>query len=352
MKNSSKRVCLRAPLLIAIILPFLASCSLSQVIKEGLHSRKQNARGNYYLEKRKYKDGIVAFQKELETNPESAEAQYFMGRFHLADNRPKEALYHLKWAANLSPEKADYHFWLGVAYAANNEGDLERKSYLRALELDKKHLQAMNYLGHNQLEKSEYENALKTYNKVLDLWPDNPAALYNRALILMRLDRTPEEELAWREYLNVMASGAMARQAVLNLNALSNFEYRNYLIGSRTVTLEKIYFEPFTAKIWVGSQPSLDVLGEIMKNNQGIAIHTVAYQKNNRKLAKARAKSVKRYLIKKFPEIKPSRLMVSWFGTPEQIKTAKKSFTEDESINFITAIQEGKGMKSTSAKKD
>jgi len=340
MKNSPRGVSLRALLLLAILLPFLASCTLSQVIKEGLHSRKQNARGNYYLDKRKYKDGIKAFQRELEANPESAEAQYFMGRFHLADNHPKDALYHLKRAAKLSPEKTDYHFWLGVAYAANDEKALERKSYLRALELDKKHLQAMTYLGHNQLEKSEYEKALKTYTRVLELRPDNSAALYNRALILKRLDRTPEEELAWREYLNVMATGAMARQAVLNLNTLGNFQYRNYLIGSRTVSLEKIYFQPFTAKIWIGSQSSLDVLGDIMKNNQSITIHIVAYQKNNKKLARARAKSVKRYLIKKFPEIKSSRLMVSWFGTPEQIKTAKKTFTEDESINFITAIQE------------
>jgi len=352
MKNGPRGASLRALLLIAILLPFLASCTLSQVIKEGLHSLKQNARGNYYLDKRKYKDGIVAFQKELEANPESAEAQYFMGRFHLADNRPKEALYHLKRAAKLFPEKADYHFWLGMAYAANNEGDLERKSYVRALQLDNKHFQAMTYLGHNQFERSEYEKALKTYNRVLELRPHNPSALFNRALILKRFDRTPEEELAWREYLDVFASGAMARQAVLNLNALGNFQYRNHLIGSRTVTLEKIYFEAFTAKIWIGSQPSLDVLGEIMKKNQGIAIHIVAYQRNNRTLAKMRAKSVKRYLIKKFPEIKSSRLMVSWFGTPEEIKTAKKTFTEDESINFITAIRESKGMKSASPRKD
>lgn len=352
MKNFPKAVYLRALLLIAILLPFLGSCGLQQVIKEGYYSARQNTKGNRYLKNRQYKDGIKAFQKELEVNPDSAEAQYFMGRFQLAENHPKEALYHLERAAKLSPEKADYHFWLGVAYAANKESDLERKSYLRALELDRKHIQALTYLGHNHLEKSEYEDALKTYNKVLKLWPNNPSALYNRALILKHFERTPEERLAWEAYLADCPSGAMTRQAVLNLNALGEFEYRNHIIGSRTVTLEKIYFEPFTAKIWIGSQPSLDVLGEILKNNKSISIHIVAYQKNNKKLAKARAKSVKKYLLKRFPEIKSSRLFVSWFGVPEKIKTAKKTLIEDESINFITAIKENKRMKSVSASEE
>lgn len=339
VKNLLKLIYLRLPLLIVVFLLFLFGCALQQVTRDSYYSVKHRVKGNYYLDNKKYKEGIEDFEQELKKNPESSEAQYFMGRFQLAENHTKEGLYHLQQAVKLSPEKADYHFWLGVAYSVNKESDLERKSYLRALELNHNHVQALTYLGHNQLEKSEYENALKTYNKVLELSPDNPSALYNRALILKHFERTPEEKLGWKEYLALYRSGVMGQQAALNLNSLGEFEYRNHLIGRRMVTLEKVRFEPFTAKIWEGSQTSLDLLGEILKNNDNVAIHIVVYQKNNKELAELRAKSVKKYLINKFPEIKSSRFIVSWFGVPEEIKIGTKIFWEDESINFFSAVQ-------------
>ena len=328
MKNLSKGIFVWLPFLVAAFVVFPSGCTLLRV-----------AKGNYYLDNKKYKEGIVAFEQELKANPESAEAQYFMGRFQLAENHPKEARRFLQQAVKLSPKNADYHFWLGVAYAANKESDLERKSYLRAIELDDKHVQALTYLGHNQLDKFEYENALNTYNKVLKLSPNNPSALYNRAIILKHFRRTPEERVAWKEYLVLYPHEAMAQQAAMNLNELGDFEYRNYIIGSRTVTLKKVRFEPLTAKIQNNSHESLDFLGEILQNNKTVAIHIVAYQKGTEKMAELRVKSIKIYLLNKFPEIKSSRLLVSWFGVPEEIRIGTRTFKEDESINFFTAVQ-------------
>lgn len=347
MKNHYKGIYTKALLLTAIIPFLLISCTIKQAIQEGYYSVNLRGKGNYYLDKKKYREGIKAFEGKLKTNPDSGEAHYYMGRFLLATEHHKKGLSHLEKAVNLAPKKADYHFWLGVAYAANKRRGLERKSYLRALKLDKKHVQALTYLGHNQLEKAEYEDALKTYTKVLQLWPYNPSALYNRALILKHFKRTPEEKLAWREYLDVSASGPMARQAVRNLNALGDFEYRNHLLGVRSVTLQKTYFEPFTEKINEESKSSLEVLGNILKNNDKIAIHILAYQKNNKNLAKARTKSIKKYLLKNFPKIKSSRLMVSWFDVPEKIKIGKKTFSQEESINFITAVGKKQTKRST-----
>ena len=66
---------------------------------------------------------------------------------------------------------------------------------------------------------------------------------------MKRLGRTPEEKLAWHEYLSIYPSGAMARRATANLNYLSDFAYRNHKLGPRTITTEKIYFEPFSPKL-------------------------------------------------------------------------------------------------------
>jgi hypothetical protein len=67
-------------------------------------------------------------------------------------------------------------------------------------------------------------------------------------------------------------------------------------------------------------------------------LNVIVYQKNDRKLAQARAKSIKTYLLTNFPEIKPERLKLSWFGVPETIKTPrKKEFQAGASINFFTS---------------
>ena len=300
---------LKVTLSIAILLIIIAGCAAPQVVKRHYYSLK----GQYYLNEKKYEDGIKIFQEEALSNPDNAEAHYFLGRFHLAENHKKEAIRYLQQAVKISSEKANYHFWLGRAYAANKQPDLARKSYMKALEHDDEHIDALTYLGHSQFRKGEYENALKKYTKVLKLRPDDPLALYNRALILKRFKRTPEEKLAWKEYLTKYTSGAMARKAAQNLNALGNFDYRSHFIGSNTVTLEKIQFKPFSAEIRKNTRSFLNILGELLKNNKNIVIHIVAYQKNNKRLAEARAKSVKKYLIKEFPEIEPSRLKVSWF---------------------------------------
>ena len=325
------------------LLLFFASCStVAQSAKSGYYTVKYGLKGPYYLDNHKYKEGIEAFHEELKSNPDNPEANYYMGRLQLASDHPKEAQPYLEKAARLSPKDADYQFWAGVAYGQNGKKDLEFKGYQRAIELEPNHVEALTYQGHVYLERSEYQKALDNYMRVLELDADNPSALYNRALALNRLKRSAEEHQAWLDYLSMYSGGAMARQAAIHLNEMGDFQYRNYLIGSRTITLESVRFQSASPEIEKGSYESLDILGNIMKNNQKVSVHVVTYQRNNAKLAEARAKSVKSYLLNKYPEIDSSRLILSWFGVSEQIKTEKKSFKADESVNFITAVGEKK----------
>lgn len=343
LKPTPGKAFFRFFLITVLLFSLLPGCTIQRTIKNRYYSIKHKVQGNYYLDNKKYDQGLRVFQKELEAKPDSAETHYFLGRFLLAMEHPQKALPHLEHATKLSPEEADYHFWLGVAAAADKKLDLERQCYYRALELDPNHVQALTYLGHNRLEKGEYEKALKNYSKAIELQPQNPQALFNRGLILRHMKRTPEEKLAWKQYLYFYPSGPMAQRATANLNTLGNFDYRNHLIGSRTVTLEKIQFEPFSNRIWSRSLTSLDLLGEIMNNNRKVSVHIVIYQKRNKTLAEARAKSIKKYIIRNFPEIEPSRLQVSWFDVPERIRMGKKTFKEDESVHFITATPDKKG---------
>jgi len=77
-------------------------------------------------------------------------------------------------------------------------------------------------------------------------------------------------------------------------------------------------------------------LGEVFEKQTRFELHILAYQKNNKNLAKARAKSIKQYLTDRSRYIGPSRVKISWFDVPEKIAVGKIRFNEDETINFFT----------------
>lgn len=321
----------------AVVLLFSSDCAVTDFAKNQYASITHLARGEYYLEAQKYQAGIAVFKKRVAANPDDARAHYYLGRCYLATNKKRSGLKYLKKAAVLNSDKALYHFWLGVAHAANGHSVAERQSYTRALALKPNYVSALVYLGHNQFAAKSYRAALRTYAQALKLAPQHPQALYNRALALKALQRTPEEiNAAWRAYLEYYPSGAFAIRAVMHLNAVGNFEYRNYLIGRRTITLPKIRFQPAGADIHKKTRASLNYLGYLVKQSPDLTLQIVVYQKNNRELAETRAKSVKKYLLQRYPAISSQRIKVSWFDVPARIKAGRRTFIEEASVHFFT----------------
>ncbi len=313
--------------ILGFLLLFFTGCSVtSQVL------------GEYHLQNKSYDEGYSHFKKELTEN-ETASNHYYYARFLIAKDKFKEAITSLKKAIKLDKDKSIYYSWLGVAYGNIKEYKEERKAYLKALSLDEKNEQALIYLAHNYFEKKDYNNALKYYKKVLKITPSNQFALYNRSLCLEKLRRTPEVILSLKEYLEYYPSGLLAKKATEKLNSLGDFSFRNHLIGFKTITLRDIEFEPFSAEISSKSYSSLDVLGRVLEENKKISIHIIAYQLNNKNLAKEKVKSIKTYLLKNYGEINTNRLKLSWFDTSKKIKIKKNLYKLDENIDFITYIK-------------
>ncbi len=295
--------------------------------------------GEYYLQQNNYDDGYKHFKKEVSADENYAVTHYYYGRFLLAKDEPKKALKHFKKAIVLEAKNSDYYSWLGVTYASLKQYNNEKSAYLKALTLDKKNLLALTYLAHNYFDKKEYIKALQYYRASLKLIPESQDVLYNRALSLNKLGRTPEEKIAWKEYLSYYPAGALARNAVKQLNEKGNFEYKNHLIGFKTITLRNITFKPLSAELNSDSKPSLDVLGEILSDNKKISIHIVVYQLKNKILAKQKAKSIKRYLLTKYPKININRLKLSWFNQAKRVVISKRRYQLDETVDFITAAK-------------
>ncbi|MCJ7774013.1 MAG: tetratricopeptide repeat protein [Desulfobacterales bacterium] len=325
-------------IMISIFIMIFSGCSYLETTLSSGSSFLNVVQGEYYLDTEKYREGIEAFKKDLENNPDDPKVHYYLGRFYIAENYPKQSLKHMKKAVKLDASNAEYHFWLGIVYSANKNRYAEQKSYEKALKLDPDHVQSRIYLAHTQLEGGHYTSALKNYSIVLEDWPDEPASLYNRAFALNKLRRKKEEKPAWKEYLDFYPSGPMARRATDHLNSLGDFSYRNHLIGKRTITLRKIQFKPGSDRLTPEDKESLAFLGSVLRYAKDVSIHIVAYKIKDKQLAEKRAKSIKMYLLGYLESKGFHRLKVSWFDVSERIRVDGRIFTQDESVNFITAV--------------
>ena len=299
-------------------------------------SVKNYTRGEYYLQHDHYEECIVKFKPEAVAHPSDANAHHYLGRCYLALEQNRPALTHLKKAVTLNPGNPDFHFWQGVAYAANGKARSEQKSYTDALAIDPDHVQSLVYLGHNRFEAGQYRRALGYYNRALKEDPYIAQALYNRGLALRKLARTPEEINAWKTYIRRYPDGAFARQATLYLNGYGRFDYRNHIIGNKTLTLPRVNFARSSARIRKSSFPALKELARIVAQNPQLVLHIVAYQKNNRKLAEKRAKSIKIFLLEQGRKIDARRIKVSWFDQPETVTAGPKTHRLDSSVNFFS----------------
>ncbi len=298
-------------------------------------SMRHYTQGEYYLQNNRYEECIARFTSETKSHPNDDKAHYYLGRCQLALEQNKPALGHMKQALALDLGNPDYHFWTGVAFAANGQAKRERLSYKDALVIKPDHVQALVYLGHNRIEAGRYRHALGYYNRALKEDPLIASALYNRALALRRLQRTPEEIKAWNAYLSAYPDGAFARQAAEYLNTHGRFDYRNHIIGKRTLTLAQMRFKPSSARLSKSSFAALNKLAAVTANNTKLTLHIMAYQKNNLKLAEVRAKSVKKFILAQEGGIDRARIKVSWFDQPETVMAGRRTHRLDSSINFF-----------------
>ncbi len=97
-----------------------------------------------------------------------------------------------------------------------------------------------------------------------------------------------------------------------------------------------IHFEPAGSKLKIESLPALERIGDILIKKRTLSVHLIAYVKDNPKIAKSRAKVIKKFILETFPKIEPSRIRISWFGVPEKIDLGNGTYVLDESVNIIT----------------
>lgn len=327
-------------ILAILLLPLtFGGCATMDKVASTLQGEYHQAQGQYYLNRNDFASGRDTFAPRVAENPDDPELNYFMARFELGSDKPEAALPYIQKAVKLAPANADYRFWEGVTWWALMKPDKEKAAYEKALSIDPNHLSANLYLAHNMLDRGRNAEALKLYDKVLALNPEESQAMYNKAVVLERLKRTSEMKLAMHRYLESYPDAPLARQGVRMLNKAGDFSWRNHPMGQRNVALRAVDFKPGTAELTEEAKASLNRVRDILSENTGLNLNVIAYVKGNESLARDRALVVQEYVTRRTFGVGSDRLTPRWFGKTETVKSDGRNHVLAESVNIFTKIQ-------------
>jgi tetratricopeptide (TPR) repeat protein len=122
-----------------------------------------------------------------------------LGATLVEQTRLEEAKSHYQIAVIYHPKNAEMHFSLGVIAHRENEVWQAMTHYLKAIELNSQHIAAFENLAHLQTIMGLYEEALTTYQHILNIEPDRASTLYSMSLIFLLLGNFNE---GWEIYEN------------------------------------------------------------------------------------------------------------------------------------------------------
>lgn len=125
-----------------------------------------------------------------------------LGMAQLLCNQPQQAIASFRKAVSLSPTSAALHANLGSAYFAAREYARAANEFETALRSDPANPEALVGKAGVLLEQDRPDEALRFLQMVDDRDKDAPAVLFNRALVLYRLNLFGDAERIMSEYLN------------------------------------------------------------------------------------------------------------------------------------------------------
>jgi hypothetical protein len=139
-------------------------------------------------------EGEARIARELQQHPASPALLQAMGRTDLLDWNYPDAIRSFKQALDLAPRTPGLRTDLASAYFESGEA--------------------------NQHRTSDYAAAIDLLDQALKSTPDDPVALFNRAILYERMDLRNKAIEDWRHYLRVDGNSEWASEAKTRLSKL------------------------------------------------------------------------------------------------------------------------------------
>jgi len=147
---------------------------------QGLLLKAQN-----HLARKELPLAQAIYQRILLADSGNLVARRNMGATLVEQDKLEQALIHYEAALKYHPNDAELHYSLGVITQRFNSLYEAMGHYLRAIELRPRHIEAFENLANIQTQLCLYDDALTSYQHILDIEPGRDSTLYSMSLILL-----------------------------------------------------------------------------------------------------------------------------------------------------------------------
>jgi arylsulfatase A-like enzyme/Flp pilus assembly protein TadD len=147
--------------------------------------------GELYFSQKKIRSLMDLFDRALEKNPQSSSLRIVYGRYLVRSGLAEKAVPVLEAAEHLAgpDEMEQVHFTLGNAFGQLERYEEAAKSFQKALDLEPENFEAARLLGYALMQLGRFEDALIFFRSAEKGMPDNPRLLEDTALALAELRR-------------------------------------------------------------------------------------------------------------------------------------------------------------------
>lgn len=132
--------------------------------------------GEVYIDRGQLDEGVAALKKAAEVDPGNASYQFELGHAYLSERQPGQALSYLQKAVEEAPNNPRAHLGLGYTFEALLQYDSAIAEFREAARLQPKSTLPLSALGDAQIRAGHYADAQQTYQRILEISPDDRRA--------------------------------------------------------------------------------------------------------------------------------------------------------------------------------
>lgn len=159
--------------------------------------------GLIYLEQSRWSEAVAVFKEMLELKPDLESARYYLGTAYERESEWDLALEAFLGIESGSPFYDDAISHIGYIYLETGRVE-EAIAILEArIAAEEPRPQVFNYLASLYMAQEQSDLALKTVDRGLESYPENTDLLYQKALLLVRVDRQEEASLTMKTLLGI-----------------------------------------------------------------------------------------------------------------------------------------------------
>ena len=149
---------------------------------------------------------IDALVKEVQQNPNSADAHYRLGSAYCAVAQYEEAIEELKEAIRIKPDFSQAHCKLGDAYQDLHRSKEASDAYEEAIRLNSEYTEAIIGSGMVAALNYRYEFALARFKRAIELEPASATARLCMAITYSAMGRDDDSIASFKEALAIRPS--------------------------------------------------------------------------------------------------------------------------------------------------